>query len=358
MTMKITQIYGDYPQHGQTLGGWRPRLWQIVVRVETDAGVTGIGYGGGGEASLPIINGHFRELLLGRTIETVADITTLWDQLYSASIPYGRRGIAIMALSGVDLALWDALAKVQDVPVCHLISQQTGHPVRHKIRAYASGWDAAWFADQGFTAHKSATGAIGRLGGYASLIEWASDARTRFGPDGLLMVDCYMAWDAAMTRTMAAQLAAYDIYWIEDVLTPDHLAEQSILRNEIKPILLAGGEHEFTQHGFAEIARANALDIWQPDVTWCGGVTATLRIIELAQEAGVRVVLHRGGEPWGLHVMAAAACEPLAELVLGGRDAPEHSIWQGEPQATDGFLTVGDAPGFGVALRCPENNHR
>ena len=67
--MKITDITAIYPKHPQKLGGWRPRLWQIVVRVETDVGVVGLGYGGGGEASLPIINGHFRELILNRTVE-------------------------------------------------------------------------------------------------------------------------------------------------------------------------------------------------------------------------------------------------------------------------------------------------
>ena len=86
-------------------------------------------------------------------------------------------------------------------------------------------------------------------------------------------------------------------------------------------------------------------------MTWCGGVTATLRIIELAQENGVRVVLHRGGEPWGLHLIAATKCDPLAELLPGTRANPTPSVWANEPQAVDGHLSLSDAPGFGVRLR-------
>ena len=85
-------------------------------------------------------------------------------------------------------------------------------------------------------------------------------------------------------------------------------------------------------------------------MTWCGGVTATLRIVEEARAAGVPVVPHRGGEPWGLHVIAGTACEDLAELVLGNRHAAPGMLWLDAPEPMDGYLTLGDAPGFGVRL--------
>ena len=75
----------------------------------------------------------------------------------------------------------------------------------------------------------------------------------------------------------------YGLYWFEDVLTPDDLPEIADLRPAVKPVLLAGGEHEFTRHGFEDVARTGALDVWQPDITWCGGITAGLRILELAE---------------------------------------------------------------------------
>ena len=100
----------------------------------------------------------------------------------------------------------------------------------------------------------------------------------------------------------------------------------------------------------AAFARAGALDVWQPDITWCGGITAGLRIVKLARQTGTPVVPHRGGEPWGLHLIAGTECEPLAEMVLGKRYAPRDELWLDAPFPRDGRVEVGDAPGFGVRL--------
>lgn len=317
-----------------------------MVRVETDGGITGFGYGGGGVASVEIINRHFRELLLDSPLNSPTDIASIWDRLYDASIPYGRKGLAIMALSGVDLGLWDALAKAEEKPVCDLLSSTR---INH-LRAYASGADIAWYRDLGFTATKTPHRWTGDASAYDELAGWAESARAALGYDALLMIDSYMSWDAAVTAEMARRLAGHRIYWFEDVLTPDCLEEQASLCDVIKPVLLAGGEHEFTHYGFAEVARAKALDMWQPDVTWCGGITATLRILDIANTAGVPVVLHRGGEPWGLHIIAAGLCENLAELVVGRRDASADPLWLDAPQPVDGTLTVSSAAGFGVQI--------
>lgn len=344
--MKIAQVSAHYPRWQQTPGGWRPRLWQIVVRVESDTGVVGYGYGGGGEASLPIVNGHFRELLTGRAVEGVDDIAALWDDLYFASIPYGRRGVGVMALSGVDLALWDLLGKATDRPVYDLLGGLT----RPRVRAYATGNDPQWHAELGFTAHKFSHRWTGDPADYDKAIASAEAARQHLGDDALVMADCYLSWDAAVTEEMGRRLAPYNLYWFEDVLTPDRLAEQAAVRPLIKPVQLAGGEHEFTHYGFGEIARTAALDIWQPDVTWCGGITATRRIIELAAQSGARVVPHRGGEIWGLHLIAAGLCDDLGEVVVGNRRGQPDELWLDEPQAVDGYLTVTGAPGLGVRL--------
>ena len=106
--MKITDVKAVYPQYRHVPPSWRTNLWQIVVRVESDAGVVGYGYGGGGRAAVEVVNGHMRELLIGRTVDDTSDIFSAWDDLYFQSIPYGRKGIGVMALSGIDLALWDA----------------------------------------------------------------------------------------------------------------------------------------------------------------------------------------------------------------------------------------------------------
>lgn len=343
--MKITNLTAIYPHYRQPLADWRTHLWQIVVRVETDCGVVGWGYGGGGEAALPMINGHFRQLLIGRAIHSVAEIQLLWDELYQAAIPYGRKGVAIMALSGVDLALWDLLGRAERTPVYQLL----GGKRKERIRAYATGKDSAWYAERGFTAHKFphhwTTDAD-----YDEAERMAAHARTLFGPEALIMTDCYMSWDREVALRMAQRLASYQLYWFEDLLTPDDLAGQAALRGRLGGALVAGGEHEFTHYGFAEVARAGALELWQPDITWCGGLTAGLRIVTLAEQYGIPVVPHRGGEVWGLHLIAATDCDDLAEVLPGTRHAQPDLLWVNEPQPVNGYLTLSDEPGFGVQV--------
>ena len=113
--MKITSVDAINPNYKQVPPSWRTHFWQIVVRIEADNGFVGYGYGVGGQASIQVVNLHFRELLLGKSLETIQDIEQLWDNLYFESLPYGRKGIAVMALSGVDLALWDLLAKSENL---------------------------------------------------------------------------------------------------------------------------------------------------------------------------------------------------------------------------------------------------
>src|SRR6516164_4238272 len=94
--MKISDIKAVYPKYTRVVPSWRTHFWQIVVRVETNAGVSGLASGGGGVAGVEIVNRHFRELLLGRDVSSMQDIAAIWDDLYAASLPYGRKGLAIM----------------------------------------------------------------------------------------------------------------------------------------------------------------------------------------------------------------------------------------------------------------------
>lgn len=342
--MKITDLKAVYPKYKPVAPGWRTHLWQIVVRVESDIGVVGYGYGGGGLASVEVVNGHLRELLMGVSLESVADIAAIWDALYAASIPYGRKGIGVMALSGVDLALWDLLGQAERRPVYELIGRRS----KSRVTAYATGSDVEWYSELGFTAHKFSHRWSGDLADYNIAVERAARARELFGADARIMIDTYMSWDAKVTLEMSYLLRDYKIYWFEDVLTPDELGAQAALRPAVKPTLLAGGEHEFTQFGFQEVARAGALDLWQPDITWCGGITAGLRILDLARAEGIPVTPHRGHEVWGLHLIVSSDCIDLAEVNQGVRGSPGDELWIGHTRAIDGYVEPSDAPGFGV----------
>lgn len=344
--MKITNVTAVYPRYQHVVPSWRTHFWQIVVRVETDAGVVGHGYGGGGLAAVEIVNRHFRELLVGRQINGMDDITAIWDHLYGQSLPYGRKGVAIMAISGVDLALYDLLGRAQDVPVYEIL----GGAKKSKVLAYATGADSELYRDLGFRHHKFPHRFSGDPADYKTAATAAAKARQLYGPDARVMVDCYMSWDATVTTRMAEILSEYQLYWYEDVLTPDDLSGQAALRSVAAPTLIAGGEHEFTHHGFADIARADALGLWQPDITWCGGVTAGLRIIDLARDAGVPVSPHRGAEVWGLHLIAASDWADFAEMHSDHIRDQRDILWLDEPRAVDGYVMPSDRPGFGVTL--------
>ncbi len=345
--MKITEVSAAYPKWNHLpTGVWQSHFWQIVVRVKADNGVVGYGYGGGGEPACIIVNQHFRELVVGTQIETVYDIRSLWDRVYKLSLPYGRKGLPVMALSGLDLALWDVLGKAQERPVYELL----GGLSKPKIRAYATGGNLERYRDMGYTAAKFPPGLSASDSDVRDTVDQARKARSLFGDDALIMTDPYMAWDFETTKLMAEALREFNVYWFEDVTTPDHLEEQAALREIIHPINLAGGEHEFTRFGFGQVARAAALDIWQPDVAWCGGITETLRILDLARDYNVPVVPHRGGEIWGLHIIAATDCDDLAETHPERWEESADELWLDEPRVVDGYLTPLDRPGFGVVL--------
>ena len=345
--MKITDIKAVYPAWKNSgSGAWQGYYWQIVVRVETDAGVTGYGYGGGGEPGAMIVNGHLRDTLIGRSIGSTDDIRRTWDHLYFKSLPYGRGGVVIMALSGIDLALWDLLGKAEGRPVYDLI----GGLKKDGIRAYATGGDLERVRDLGYTAvkrsHEWRTNAD-----YDSAAAEAARYRELFGPDALLMYDCYMSWDTEVALRMREILAEYRPFWFEDLITPDHLDQLAELRPRLAPVLLAGGEHDFSHHAFDAISRAGALDLWQPDITWCGGITAGLRILDLARSNDVPVCPHRGGEIWGLHLIAATDCMDLAETHPDRWGELEDMILVDEPAVSGGEIAPPDRPGFGVTLK-------
>ena len=264
--MKITDVKAVFPDYKHVVPSWRTNFWQIVVRVESNVGVVGFGYGGGGIASVEIINRHLKEYVVGQEVNSVTDIAMIWDMLYNASMPYGRKGLAIMALSGVDLALFDLLGKAESKPVYDLI----GGAKREKVFSYATGANSELYHKLGYKAHKFPHRWSGSEADYDTAVETADKTRDMFGPDGMLMIDTYMSWDKPVTIEMAKRLSQFRIYWYEDVLNPDDLVGQAELRSLIGDTILAGGEHEFTHYGFDNIAKTEALGIWQPDITWCG----------------------------------------------------------------------------------------
>ena len=340
--MKVTDVCALIPRGTDEPRDWRTAMAQIAVVVETDAGLSGLGVGGGGKAGVHVVETVLREAVVGRD---PSDIEGLWERMYRATLPFGRKGLAVMALSGVDLALWDLAGKAAGKPVYDLLGGLR-HPV---VPAYASlGWEVSPEAVRGFRHVKLHMPRPSP--GIEANVEIVRRAREALGPDVALYTDAFLAWDVEETLRLADAFLPYRVGWIEEPLSPDDLDGYAELVRR-SPIPIAGGEHEYGVHGFREILDRRAHAILQPDACWCGGLTQLRKIFSLADARGVRVVPHRGAEVWGLHAIAALARAPLAE---SGR--PWVTWLRGAPRIEDGTIRPGDAPGFGVELdpgACP-----
>jgi L-rhamnonate dehydratase len=336
--MQITEVRAVQPVAPNSPPDWRTSLGQILVAVDTDVGLTGYGVGGGGLAGVHVVRTVLRDLLLDKD---PAPIDRLWDAMYQATLPFGRKGIAIMAISGVDLALWDLKGKAARRSVAELL----GGVVHRSIPVYLTVWDEVSPEQAGrypaFKLHLEDRATPGRV---AAVVEAVARARAAVGPDRLLMIDAWMKWDLETTLAVARGLVPYRVEWIEEPLPADDWRGYAELARH-SPIPIAGGEHEYTAAAFAELIERRVHQVLQPDVCWCGGLTELIKVYDLARRAGLRVCPHRGAELWSLPVLAALDPQPLAEI---GR--PWMSWVGGQPPVRDGFIEPGDEPGFGVVI--------
>ena len=339
-------IYPEYAARRSSWGAqWGPEL---LVRIQTDEGIEGIGCGVPG-GSRPIIEDHFRHLLIG---QDPFDIEKLWDQMFRSSLPYGRKGLPIMAISGVDVALWDIVGKATGLPVYKLL----GGKVRESLPVYSTGNDVAFYKQLGFTGFKLAM-PYGPADGYSGMkanVELIERTRETVGPDAEIMLDCYMAWSVDYTLRMTRLIEPYRIRWVEECLPPDDFAGYAELTSK-SLVPVATGEHEYTRWGYRELIEHRCCHILQPDLAWVGGITEVKKIAAMASAWGLDVIPHAGGlQPWGLHFMASTVNCPLAEWVVIGNEGEANPIrplfpyLDGAPVPVDGRISPSDAPGIGV----------
>ena len=165
------------------------------------------------------------------------------------------------------------------------------------------------------------------------------------------MTDIYLRWDVDYTLRFAEAAADVDLKWIEEAIPLDDYAGMAQLVREIQPTWIVSGEHEFTRYGFRELLRWEAADMIQPDISWAGGFTECLRIAREAAAAEIPTWLHQAGTPWGLHLTACLPMPCMAETFGPSRDGIENELYRLlRPAPQNGFFTLNDAPGFGVAL--------
>jgi L-alanine-DL-glutamate epimerase-like enolase superfamily enzyme len=284
--------------------------------------------------------------------ENPAEIDTIWNKLYGLTRWYGRKGAALSAIGGVDIALWDLKGKAVKTPVWKLLGANRGRAL-----AYASGlfWqddvgaiekEAHRHRERGFHRVKMR---LGRSWDYDT--EALKAAVRGIGRDGIVHVDGSHRYDEETAVRFGVLLAEAGAAWFEEPFPPEDIDRYVSLRKRLKTPL-AAGENEFGVQGFRELIRAGAIDIVQADACRCGGISELLRIATMAADFSLRVAPHTWSDAVSLianaHVVAALPHGLTVEIDQTGN--PSIDELTGGLTITDGHLELGDAPGLGITL--------
>lgn len=335
----------------------------LIIRIHTDEGIVGIGE----VDSVPIVAkaiveappSHsiatgLKHLLIG---ENPLEVERLWDKMYRGTIYFGRTGPALHAMSGVDIALWDIIGKVTERPVCEML----GGVFRREIKAYASalmpetpaeaGKLAEQYAKQGYLAIKFGWGPIGRDPRLDE--ELVSAMRSAVGNNIDIMIDAGMPWDLKGALRIAEVYEKYGVYWLEEPLHSTDIAGYRELADRTS-IYIAGGEQESGRLAFQHLLDEGHLDIIQPDLARCGGLTEGKKIAYIAYDRHKKIVPHA----FKTGILVAASTHFTASIPNGfmieytmsnsplARDLVESSI-----QFKNGYVSVPvNEPGLGIRL--------
>jgi L-rhamnonate dehydratase len=337
----------------------------LVVRIHTDEGITGIGEVDSSpelvQALVQAPSSHavavsLRDVLIG---EDPFDVERLWQKMYRGLIYFGRRGIAVHAISGLDIALWDIKGKALGKPVFELL----GTPHRDRVRAYASmlmpdsttevAEAVTALREQNFTAVKLGWGPLGK--DPKNDVALAAAAKEAGGDGVEIMIDSGLGYvaDAKAAIQVAREYEQLGIYWMEEPFEPDEYEAYAELADTVD-LRITAGEQDATWWGFRELIDRAHVDLVQPDVTRCGGITETLRIAELAYSRDVATVPHA----WKSGIIKAASlhCNAVMpdgiwqEYCVADTPIAKTLTVQRLPIEADGCVAVPTTPGLGVDL--------
>lgn len=324
------------------------------VRVHGTSGEVGIGFTVGGAPATTVVREWIAPRLYSRK---VAQSEGLWEELYHDLLLIGRRGVAIRALSAVDIALWDLKAKVLGLPLAHLLGI-FGDPVP----AYASGGyyiegsglqelerEVASYAESGFDAVKIKVGGVS----VAEDVKRVRAVRRTLGEDIKLMLDANNCWRDYQSALRAIRcFEEFDIEWIEEPLSPDDVDGHRRLA-EMLGTAVATGEIEATRWGFLPLIRDRAADVIQADATVVGGITEWRKIAATASSFDVPVAPHWFAD---LHVHCVASM-PNGIWIEYFTDTSILNImklFEQSLRVERGFAYVPTEPGLGIALKAQE----
>src|SRR5438132_1444516 len=354
--------------------GVQSRRGALIVEVETDSGVVGIGEAGvGGGVTATVIEKDLAPLLVG---EDPLLIEYLWQKMFARTRQYGRRGVVMQAISGIDIALWDIAGKVAKLPVYRLLGA-----CRDRVEAYASGGfyqegksaadlagEAEGYRARGFRGMKMKIGRnpstqthLRQLIGQAEFCEREPEedlarvaaVRRALGPQAKLMVDVNCAWSPAVAIEMGRAMEPHKLYWIEEPVATDDVDGSARVADALATPI-AGYETEVGLYGFRQLIDRGAVDIVQPDIAWSGGFSEGRRIAAYAQAHHRMVAPHAFAGAVllvaSLHFAAAIPNGLLLEWDQNPNALRDDLLKEPLRLEPDGTVKLPERPGLGIEL--------
>ena len=350
--MKITEIrtyllsvpFSDPPKTGfLTLSS----IDLLVVEVETDAGVVGTGHlhplAGGMRTLETCIDEMLKPLLIG---EDADDVEALWQKMWQATFIQGRMGITVMAMSALDIALWDAVGRQQGKPLWQLWD---GRP--DALAVYGSGCfrglghdgmieKAEHFVADGFKAIKMQAAHL-----FTHDEDFANvrDMRDALGHDIQIMVDVNQGWTVEEAITVGRRIDEFNLTWLEEPVMADNFDGYHAIAAAIETPVV-GGENNFTHHDFKPFFASGKIPILQPDIMR-GGFTEMRVIAEYAHNAGLTMAWHMFPE-LSVHLTASISNPSWLEY-MGWYD----HLWIQPNTPVNGMITPPKRPGHGMDFK-------
>lgn len=334
----------------------------LIVKVHTDEGIVGIGEVDSCPSvvraiiSAPLaynpVSG-LEQLLIG---ENPLDIRRLNDKMYQASFYYGRRGVVVHAIGGIDIALWDIAGKYYNQPVYQLL----GGAFHKKLRAYAStlfgqnGDETCQvgrkWVERGFTAVKFGWDPMGQ--NEKLDLELVEGARRGVGDRYDVLIDAGCCWDTVTAIRRAQQFEDYNILWLEEPLAQDNIEGYGKLTQRSR-IPIAAGEGEAGRFAWQDLIERGGIHLAQIDLVR-NGLTEAMRVADMAEDLSLRVVNHF----WtsginlaaGLHFLAARKSSFICEYCVAESPLRWDVTRQKMEIDADGFVHVPEGPGLGIDL--------
>jgi len=336
-----------------TFHGW------LLVEIFTDNGLVGIGNAAlSPQVTKKMVDLYLKPLLIG---QDPWDIELLWQHMYRKTMAFGRKGVAMVAISAVDIALWDLLGKSAKQPVYRLLGGRTKAKIPvYASRLYATPLDelaseAKKYKKQGYKAMKMrfGWGPIDGAAGMQKNVALLKTLRKTVGDDIDIMADAYMGWTLDYAKRMLPLLEPFNLRWLEEAVIPDDIGGYAELRARTS-IPIAGGEHEHTIYGFRELIENQCVDYIQFDTNRVGGITQARKIAALAEAHSIPVIPH-AGQMHNYHITMSNLNCPMSEFfppvdVEVGNELFWY-IFDGEPTPKDGFIDLDEnVPGLGLTV--------